>query len=80
MNVGEAELLANDVAPDRLAPMRNVYLSPNVGSRQEAERIEALLSDGGQIFTPMQETFSCLAVQHARGQARHIREDHPPTA
>jgi len=37
--------------------MRSVYLSLIVSSIDEAERIYALLSDGGQIFMPMEETF-----------------------
>jgi PhnB protein len=37
--------------------MRSVYLSLTVDSATEAERIWALLSDGGQIFMPMEETF-----------------------
>ena len=57
MNIGETELQASDVAPDRFQPMRSVYLSLSVGSIAEAERIYTLLSEGGQIFMPMQETF-----------------------
>ncbi len=30
---------------------------PSVDSIEEAERIHAVLSDGGQIFMPMEETF-----------------------
>ena len=37
--------------------MRSAYLSLSTGSIDEAERIYALLSDGGEIFMPMQETF-----------------------
>jgi PhnB protein len=37
--------------------MRSAYLSLSVDSIAEAERIHALLSDGGEIFMPMQETF-----------------------
>jgi PhnB protein len=37
--------------------MRSVYLSLTVDTAAEAERIWALLSDGGQIFMPMEETF-----------------------
>jgi PhnB protein len=37
--------------------MRSVYLCLNVESDEEAERIHALLAEGGQIFMPMQETF-----------------------
>ena len=57
MNLGETELLAADVPPERFQPMRSAYLSLYVDSIAEAERIYALLSDGGQIFMPMQETF-----------------------
>jgi PhnB protein len=37
--------------------MRSAYLSLAVDSTAEAERIYALLSDGGEIFMPMAETF-----------------------
>ena len=37
--------------------MRSAYLSLTTGSNEEAERIYALLSDGGEIFMPMEETF-----------------------
>ena len=57
MIIGETELMANDVPPDRFQPMRSAYLSLSVDSIEEAERIHALLSDGGEIFMPMQETF-----------------------
>ena len=57
MTIGETELMGSDVPPERFQPMRSVYLSLSVSSTDEAERIHALLSDGGQIFMPMQETF-----------------------
>lgn len=57
MTIGETELMGSDVPPERFQPMRSVYLSLTVSSTKEAERIHALLSDGGQIFMPMQETF-----------------------
>lgn len=57
MTIGEAELWGNDVPEDHFQPMRSVYLSLSVSNTDEAERIYALLSDGGQIFMPMQETF-----------------------
>jgi len=37
--------------------MRSAYLTLTVDSDQEAERLYALLSDGGQIFMKMEETF-----------------------
>src|SRR5262245_1296196 len=57
MNLGETQLMGSDVPPQRFQPMRSVYLSLTVASATEAERIWALLSDGGQIFMPMEETF-----------------------
>jgi PhnB protein len=49
--------MASDVPPDRFKPMRSVYLSLRVDSDAEADRIYGLLSDGGEVYMPMQETF-----------------------
>jgi PhnB protein len=68
MNIGETELLAADVPPDRFQPMRSAYLSLTVDSTEEAERIYALLSDGGQIFMPMEETFFAFRFAMLRDQ------------
>jgi PhnB protein len=57
MAIGETQLMGNDVPPDRFQPMRSVYLSLDVDSSEEAERIFKLLSEGGEIFMPMAETF-----------------------
>jgi PhnB protein len=38
-------------------PMRSAYLSLRVDSDEEAERLYALLAEGGQIFMKMEETF-----------------------
>ena len=57
LDIGETQLMASDVPPDRFQPMRSVYLSLTVESAEEAERLWALLSEGGQIFMPMEETF-----------------------
>jgi PhnB protein len=57
MTIGETELLGADIPPDRFQPMRSAYLTLIMNSTDEAERTYALLSDGGQIFMPMQETF-----------------------
>jgi PhnB protein len=37
--------------------MRSVYLSLTVNSADEAERMYTLLSDGGEVFMAMEETF-----------------------
>lgn len=57
MTIGGTELMASDAPPDRFQPMRSVYLSLTVESTEEAERIYKLLSDGGEIFMPIEETF-----------------------
>jgi PhnB protein len=57
MDLGETQLMASDVPPDRFQPMRSVYLSLTVASADEAERVWGMLSDGGQIFMQMEETF-----------------------
>ena len=57
LSIGETELWAADVPPERFQPMRSAYLALSVDSIGEAERIYGLLSDGGQIFMPMEETF-----------------------
>ena len=55
MNLGGTELLGADIPS--YEPMRSAYLSLTVDSNDEAERVYALLSEGGQLFMPMQETF-----------------------
>ena len=57
MTIGGTELSGADVPPDRVQPMRSAYLTLTLNSIGEAERIYALLTDGGQIFMPMAETF-----------------------
>ena len=57
ITIGGTEIRASDVPPDRYEPMRSVYLSLSVSSNEEAERIYGLLSDGGEVFMPMAETF-----------------------
>jgi PhnB protein len=57
IDIGETSLLGSDVPKDRFQPMRSAYLSLLVTSIEEAERIYRLLSDGGEIFMALQETF-----------------------
>jgi PhnB protein len=57
MEIGETTLLGADMPPDRFQPMRSAYLTLLADSVADAERIYALLSDGGQIFMKMEETF-----------------------
>lgn len=57
MTIGGTEISAADIPPDRFQPMRSAYLSLSVDSTEEAERVYALLTEGGQTYMPMQETF-----------------------
>jgi PhnB protein len=57
IELGETVVLGADIPPDRFQPMRSAYLSLLVDSSDEAERIYGLLSEDGQIFMPMEETF-----------------------
>jgi PhnB protein len=56
LSIGGTDLMGSDV-PDRFQPMRSAYLSLSVDSSAEAERIFAVLSEGGEIFMPIGETF-----------------------
>jgi PhnB protein len=57
MKIGGTELLGADIPPERFQPIRSAYLSLTLESDEQANSVFALLSDGGQIFMPMQETF-----------------------
>jgi len=57
LDIGETVLMGADVPAERFQPMRSAYLSLLVSSIEEAERIYAVLSDGGEIFMRMEETF-----------------------
>ena len=53
--IGCTQLMGADIP--KAEPMRSAYLSLSVESDAEAERIFSALSDGGEIFMPIQETF-----------------------
>ena len=57
MTIGDAELIGNDVPADRFQPMRSVYLYLTVDTPEEAERICAVLSEAGEVYMPLAETF-----------------------
>ena len=57
LELGDTVVLGADIPPDRFKPMRSAYLTLILDSDHEAERIYALLTDGGEIFMPMEETF-----------------------
>jgi PhnB protein len=55
MDLGGTELLGADIPS--FQPIRSAYLSLTLDSDREADRVFALLSDGGEVFMQMQETF-----------------------
>jgi PhnB protein len=62
--LGETSLMGSDTS--NYAPMRSAYLSLSVDSNEEAERIYKLLSEGGEVFMPMGETFFAYRFGMAR--------------
>ena len=55
ISIGQTELMGADVP--NAQPMRSAYLTLTVESDSEAERIFSALSERGEVFMPMQETF-----------------------
>jgi PhnB protein len=68
MELGESIVIANDVPPDRLKPMRSAYLYLSVDSAEDAERIYDALMEGGEAFMPLQETFFASRFSQLRDQ------------
>jgi PhnB protein len=60
--VGDTELMGADIPTAQ--PMRSAYLSLSMDSDAEAERVFAALSEGGEVFAPIQETF--FATRYAQ--------------
>jgi PhnB protein len=55
LEIGDTVLMGADIP--NAEPMRSAYLTLIVDSVQETERLYELLSNGGQIFMKMEETF-----------------------
>ncbi len=62
--LGDTIVMASD--GPKAEPMRSAYLTLSVDSDAEAERIYAALTDGGEVFMKMGETF----FAHRFGQFR----------
>jgi len=64
-------------------PMRSAYLTLGLDSTADAERVYALLSEGGQIFMKMEETFfaSRFAMLRDRfGTSWMLLHERPPAS
>jgi PhnB protein len=55
IQIGNTTLMGADIP--NAEPMRSAYLTLRFDNSKEAERMYALLSDGGEIFMKMEETF-----------------------
>jgi PhnB protein len=55
LELGNVAIMGADVPTAE--PMRSAYVSLSVDSDEEADRIYAVLSEGGEIFMKMEETF-----------------------
>lgn len=55
IEIGNLVLIGADIPGAE--PVRSAYLTLTVDSAEEAERLYGLLSEGGQIFMKMEETF-----------------------
>ena len=54
IEIGSTVLMGADVP--QAEPMRSAYLTLTLDGEDEAERAYAVLSDGGEIFMPMEKT------------------------
>lgn len=57
LEVSGQKIMASDCPPGRFEPMRGLWVSLNVESIGEAERIFKELSDKGAVVMPIAETF-----------------------
>ncbi|HJT17803.1 MAG TPA: VOC family protein [Thermoanaerobaculia bacterium] len=57
MDIGGVELIGNDVPAEYFQPIRSSYLYFKTDSAESAEKIYAVLADGGQVTMPIAETF-----------------------
>jgi PhnB protein len=55
LELGNTVVMGADIPNSE--PMRSAYLTLSVDSEKEAERVYALLTDGGQVFMKMEKTF-----------------------
>ena len=55
IQIGDSVLMGADIPKSE--PMRSAYLTLTLDSEAEAERLYAVLSEGGQVFMKMEKTF-----------------------
>ncbi len=89
LELGGSVLIGNDVPAEHLQPMRSAYLFFSVDSIAEAERVYAVLTAGGEVYMPLQETFFATRFSQLRDrfgilwtliQERPMAGGHAPAA
>ena len=81
LQLGNAVLMGADIPGAE--PMRSAYVTLTLDSAAEAERIYALLTEGGQVFMKMEQTFfaSRFAMLRDRfGTSWMLLHEHPASA
>jgi PhnB protein len=57
MSIAGVELIGNDVPKNHFKPVRSSYLFLALDSSEDADRVYAVLAEGGEIGMPIAETF-----------------------
>ena len=57
MSIAGVELIANDVPKSHFKPVRSSYLFLALDFSEDADRVYAVLAEGGEIGMPIAETF-----------------------
>jgi len=66
ISIGDVELWAADIP--EAEPMRSAYLSLRLDSDHEAERVFYVLSDGGRVLMPIEQTFFAFRFGQVQDQ------------
>jgi PhnB protein len=64
--IGDTVLIGNDVPSSVFEKIRSVYIYLSVDSSEEAERVYKLLSEGGQVYMLLEETFYATRFSQLR--------------
>lgn len=57
MEIADTVLIGNDVPANVFQKMRSVYLYLALDTAAEAERVYQILSESGEVYMPLEETF-----------------------
>ena len=66
IQLGETVLMGADIPPNLFKPMRSVYMTLMIDTKEETERVYKLLVDGGEVLMPLSEQFFAGAFAQCR--------------